>query len=162
LREAGHRAFIKPLPLPEAVPGGLTYDDFDINLQAGTATCPAGHTRRIPKSRRINFEVHCRDCPLRARCTSSPKGRWITVHERDDLLRQPGSKPKQSSSSRPQRLRPMVERGISWLTRAGNRRLRYRGVTKNDQWLQHRMAALNLRRLVNLGLTRLDGAWAVI
>jgi len=40
----------------------------------------------------------------------------------------------------------MVERTIAWLTR-GNRRLRYRGVTKNDHWLHHRAAALNLRRL---------------
>ena len=30
--------------------------------------------------------------------------------------------------------RPMVERTIAWLTR-GNRRVRYRGVTKNDHWL---------------------------
>ena len=45
--------------------------------------------------------------------------------------------------------RPMIERTIAWLTR-GNRRLRYRGVTKNDHWLHHRAAALNLRRLVTL------------
>jgi hypothetical protein len=54
----------------------------------------------------------------------------------------------------------MVERSIAWLTR-GNRRLRYRGVTKNDAWLHHRVAALNLRRLLNLGLTRHNGGWAL-
>jgi len=43
----------------------------------------------------------------------------------------------------------MVERSIAWLTR--NRRLRYRGTTKNDHWLT-RVAAINLRRLINLGL----------
>ena len=43
--------------------------------------------------------------------------------------------------------RPMVERTFAWLTR-GNRRLRYRGVGKNDHWLHHRAAALNLGRLV--------------
>ena len=55
----------------------------------------------------------------------------------------------------------MVERSIAWLTR-GNRKLRYRGVTKNDAWLHHRIAALNLRRLLNLGLTRRDRSWVLV
>ena len=56
--------------------------------------------------------------------------------------------------------RPMVERSIAWLTR-GNRRLRYRGTVKNDAWLHHRTAALNLRRLLALGLSRTQGTWAI-
>ena len=54
----------------------------------------------------------------------------------------------------------MVERTIAWLTR-GNRRVRYRGVAKNDHWLHHRAAALNLRRLITLGLamTEPPGHW---
>ena len=43
----------------------------------------------------------------------------------------------------------------------GNRRLRYRGITKNNAWLHHRTAALNLRRLLVLGLTFEDGTWAL-
>ncbi len=54
----------------------------------------------------------------------------------------------------------MVERSIAWLTAKGNRRLRYRGVTKNKAWLHHRTAALNLRRLLNLGLQVHNGAWS--
>jgi hypothetical protein len=54
----------------------------------------------------------------------------------------------------------MVERSIAWLTR-GNRRVRYRGVRKNDHWLHHRVAALNLRRLLVLGLTRSNGTWVI-
>ena len=54
----------------------------------------------------------------------------------------------------------MVERSIAWLTR-GNRKLRYRGVTKNDHWLHHRAAALNLRRLITLGLTCTGTTWAI-
>jgi hypothetical protein len=33
-------------------------------------------------------------------------------------------------------------------------------VTANDWWLHTRMAALNLRRLINLGLTH-DDNWAI-
>jgi hypothetical protein len=54
----------------------------------------------------------------------------------------------------------MVERSIAWLTR-GNRKVRYRGVTKNDHWLHHRAAALNLRRLITLGLGHTGTTWAL-
>ena len=56
--------------------------------------------------------------------------------------------------------RPMVERSIAWLTR-GDRKVRYRGVAKNDRWLHHRAAAINLRRLITLGLDRNGTAWAL-
>ena len=55
----------------------------------------------------------------------------------------------------------MVERSIAWLTR-GNRKLRYRGVAKNDLWLHHRTAAINLRRLITLGLDRTGNTWAIV
>jgi hypothetical protein len=47
--------------------------------------------------------------------------------------------------------RPMVERSIAWLIgpKGCCRQLRSHGVTANDWWLHTRMAALNLRRLVN-------------
>ena len=57
--------------------------------------------------------------------------------------------------------RPMVERSIAWLTARGNRKLRYRGVAKNNAWLHHRTAALNLRRLLALGLQQHHGAWVL-
>ena len=58
------------------------------------------------------------------------------------------------------RWRPMVERSLAWLVAGGNRRLRYRGVERNNAWLHTRLAALNLRRLVNLGLRR-DNGWVL-
>jgi hypothetical protein len=55
----------------------------------------------------------------------------------------------------------MAERSIAWLVAKGNRRLRYRGVARNEAWLNRRVAALNLRRLVVLGLTRSAGTWVL-
>jgi hypothetical protein len=54
----------------------------------------------------------------------------------------------------------MVERTIAWLTR-GNRKVRYRGTAKNDHWLHQRATALNLRRLITLGLTNTGTTWAI-
>jgi hypothetical protein len=48
--------------------------------------------------------------------------------------------------------RPMVERSLAWLVRPG-RRVAYRGVAHNRIWLAHRAAAINLRRLITMGLT---------
>ena len=54
----------------------------------------------------------------------------------------------------------MVERTIAWLTR-GNRRVPYRGIERNNNWLHHRAAAINLRRLITLGLTITNGTWTL-
>jgi len=43
----------------------------------------------------------------------------------------------------------MVERSLAWLTR-GNRKLRYRGVVKNNAWFATRAAAINLKPLLTL------------
>ena len=55
----------------------------------------------------------------------------------------------------------MVERCIAWLTANANRRVRYLGIAKNDHWLHHRAAALNLRRLLALGLTTDHNGWVL-
>lgn len=59
------------------------------------------------------------------------------------------------------RWRPPVERAVAWLVHHGDRKLRYRGTTANNTWLHTRAAALNLRRLINLGLTRTAGTWTI-
>jgi DDE family transposase/transposase-like protein DUF772 len=161
LAAAGHTAVIKPAPLRAPVPGGFTTDDFTIDLDTQTATCPAGHTVAIRPSGSAAFERHCRTCPLAARCTTAKRGRKLTIHRHERLLRTAREQARDPSWQNEYRQhRPMVERGIAWLTR-GARRLRYRGVTKNDHWLHHRVASLNLQRLITLGLTRNTDAWTL-
>ncbi len=168
LREDGHATVIKPPPLQPAVPGGFTVDDFTVDDQAGTVTCPAGRTAALGRphadgTRRAQFKALCRDCPLRHRCTTSKTGRVLSVHPQHALLtaaRRAAANPDWQAEYR--RWRPPVERAIAWLTARGNRRVPYRGITKNSTWLSHRAAALNLRRLINLGLTRTsEGTWAL-
>jgi hypothetical protein len=55
----------------------------------------------------------------------------------------------------------MVERSIAWLIADDCRRLPYRGIQRNDLWWSLRVAAVNLRRLLVLGLVRQDGAWVL-
>jgi IS5 family transposase len=161
LAEAGHRAVIKPIPLRAPVPGGFTTDDFDLDLDRGSVTCPAGHTVAIRPSRSAAFERFCRDCPLAARCTTAKRGRKLTIHEHERLMRAARRQAETAEFHNTYRQhRPMVERSIAWLTR-GNRKVRYRGVSKNDHWLHHRAAALNLRRLLTLGLATTHNGWVL-
>ena len=158
---AGHLPVIKPWPLRPAVAGGFTADDFTVEEAAGTATCPHGVTRPITRSRHVVFGAACRGCPLRQRCTSAADGRTLKLHPHDGLQRAHRARaaaPDFQDTYR--RHRPMVERSLAWLTR-GNRRVPYRGVAKNDAWLHLRVAAIDLRRLLTLGLTRTPGSWAL-
>ena len=158
----GSRAIIKPPPLPSAVPGGFTVDDFAIHLGAGMVTCPGSHTVAITRARKAVFGALCRACPLREHCTTRLKGRTLNVHPHHALLtaaRRQAETPKFQAVYRHER--PMVERTLSWLVRRGHRRVAYRGVTRNRIWWSHRAAAVNLRRLLNLGLYRTDTGWAV-
>jgi IS5 family transposase len=161
INQNGWAATIKPHPLPTAVEGGFTLDDFVYDPHAGTLTCPNQITRRLSKTRIATFGKACAGCPLRERCTTAAKGRTVQLSEHEQTRRDHRRRAKDPAFQHTYRMkRPLVERSIAWLTR-GNRRLRYRGVVKNNAWLHHRLAALNLRRLLNLGLTWIDGTWTV-
>ena len=152
---------IKPWPLRPATPGGFTLDDFTHDPVTDTVTCPNGITRPITPGGAVVFGAHCRGCPLRERCTTATAGRSLTLgphHARQRAHRQRASSPEHIEAYR--RHRPMVERSIAWLTR-GHRRVPHRGVVKNNAWLHTRVAALNLRRLLTLGLHLDHGRWAL-
>ena len=162
---AGHQAVIKPRPLLPAVHGGFTVDDFTVDDQAGTVTCPAGVTRPVTRTRHVIFGAACRGCPLRQQCTTSEDGRTLLLHEHDSLLRAARADWAAGPELRQDYMthRPNVERAIAQVATWRGRRLklRYRGVTTNHAWLKRRTAALNLRNLLGRGLARRNGAWVL-
>jgi hypothetical protein len=125
-------------------------------------TCPNRITRPITTGRAVVFGVACRDCPFRGRCTNSAHGRTLRLHLHDALQRAHRARARDPEFQTVyRRHRPMVERSISWLVAGRNRRLRFLGTRLNDLWLHHRAAALNLRRLLTLGLTRSSTTWTI-
>lgn len=162
LAAAGHTAVIKPMPIGRAVDGGFTIDDFTVDPDARTVTCPNGVARSISPRGTVTFGVACTACPLRARCTTSRRGRKIVIDEHDQIRREHRARaadPRFQADYR--RHRPMVERSIAWLTR-GARRVPYRGVAKNHAWWTLRAAAINLRTLLRLGLQPGPTGWATV
>ena len=165
LKDARHAAVIKPIPLArnDRLCGDqFTRDDFTIDYENETVTCPNNITVPITASGTATFGAKCRDCPIRERCTSANRGRTFKVGNYDQLLAQArGQWRARDNLDDYRQYRPMVERSISWIVANGHRRVRYRGVEANRAQLALRIAAVNLRRLVNLGLNHNGHVWAV-
>lgn len=77
LETAGHTQTIKPIPLQPSTdhPDAFTIDAFDIDLEARTATCPAGVSVPISPKGQATFGARCDGCPMRPRCTRAKPAR---------------------------------------------------------------------------------------
>jgi hypothetical protein len=150
LRRRRHRLAIKPWPTVNT--GRFGRDDFHVDYDARTATCPAGHAVTLTAANNAIFERHCNGCPQRPRCTTATGGRVLRLNEHDaELVEARRAWRDGDFADDYRRWRPMVERSLAWLVRPG-RRVAYRGTARNRIWLAHRAAAINLQRLITLGL----------
>jgi hypothetical protein len=169
LDDAGIGNGIKCQP-PASVTGHFPKDRFDVDLETGTVTCPAGVTAPIRPSGHkrhaatAQFGTACRACPLAARCTKSRAGRTITIGPHEAALaaarlrqKDPAWKADYTAT------RPKVERKIGHLMRRrhGGRRARVRGQARIAADFALLAAAVNLARLARLGLARHSGTWTV-
>ena len=124
-------------------------------------TCRSGQTVAITAKGTATFGARCRTCPLRDRCTTSRSGRSLHISEHDRYLIAARAHAKTAEFLQTYwRWRPLVERSIAWLMRDGHRRCRYRGIHRNQLGLSLRVAAINLQRLLTLGLGYDDG-WKI-
>lgn len=149
--------------------GRYSKDDFDVDLDADTVTCPAGVTVSIRHRADghggvAQFGNHCTDCVRRERCTESTKGRKITIGAHEALLQQARADQQHQDWQALYRAnRPTVERKIAHLMRVahGGRKARCRGVLRVTTDFVTRAAAVNLARLATLGVTHNGTGWAV-
>lgn len=152
-----------------AAPGGLfTKDRFDVDVGAGTVTCPNGVTVTINPHRRgggmAYFKDACRDCPLREQCTNSPKGRTIGIGAHEEALARARARQRDPGWRADYRAtRPKVERKLGHLMRRrhGGRRARVRGTVRVDADFRLLAAAANLARLAILGVHWSGTGWAI-
>ena len=165
LNEAGHTAAIKAIPLHRnhrLDADQFNRDDFHVDHLARTVACPGGHTVTLTATDNAVFGTRCATCPLKSRCTSATDGRTMHIHPHDaELVAGRRAWNNGDFAADYRQHRPMVERSISWLVAKGNRRVRYRGMQRNQHGLTTRVAAINLRRLVNLGLDHTANGWTL-
>jgi hypothetical protein len=157
---------------PAVAPGGrFTKDRFGIDLDAATATCPAGVTvaLRLTGHQRhaavAEFGVACSACALVQLCTTAKAGRTITISAYERQLAAARARRDDPDWLADYRAtRPKVERKIGHLMRRrhGGRRARVRGLDKVTADFALLAASTNLARLGVLGLvSRADGGWAI-
>jgi hypothetical protein len=128
---------LAPVPEGPGRPGRLAKRDFQIDLQAGTVTCPAGQRAPIRTepsgARRASFSKRgCDVCSRKDRCTTARGDRQVLLAPDEDRLiaaRQALDDPAQAEHLR--RTRPRIERLLGLLAiRYGARKSRYIGRTK--------------------------------
>lgn len=171
LEEAGIEANVKVQEPAPPRKGLFAKSAFDIDLKQQTVRCPQGIVVPIKKRNGpdrmgiASFDPHCRDCPLRATCTTSKTGRLVRIHVKEatlqrSRLRQRSKEWKQNYRS----IRPKVERKIGHLMqrRHGGRRARVRGQDRVRADFSLLCAATNLKRLAILGVRYTEAAWAAL
>jgi hypothetical protein len=153
-------------PLPTAPGGRFGKDQFQVDLAAGTVTCPARVTTPIlPASRgggRARFGAACSVCPLRDVCTASVGGRVVTIHPHEATLAAARARQREPAWRADYRAtRPKVERKLAHLLRRrhGGRRARVRGLVRVAQDFKLLAAAVNLARFATLGLHSTASGW---
>lgn len=129
--------------------GYYTKEDFKIDLEEGTITCPAEQRVRFDKKKvkkrknsTVNFRKSvCENCPLRDKCTSSKNGRQITIHPYEDRIQEQREYQKTKEFKEDYSKRSNGERTIAEITRHGGRKGRYVGKEKTK--FQVLMACIN-------------------
>lgn len=153
---------------PVAPKGRFAKDQFRIDLNTDTVTCPNQVTVTIRQGADgtgiAYFADACADCPLRDSCTEAAGGRTIRVGIHEAALaraRQRQHAPEWQDDYRA--TRPKVERKLGHLMRRrhGGRRARVRGTPKVDADFNLLAAAANVARLAVLGLQSTPDGWAV-
>lgn len=154
---------------PVAPAGKFTKDQFAIDLDAATVTCPngitiairpvTGHNRHAGKA---DFGRACASCPLRTHCTTSKTGRQITIGHWESHLATARTRQQDPAWQADYRAtRPKVERKLAHLMRRrhGGRRARTRGLPRITADFTLLAAATNLARLATLQLTHHTDRW---
>jgi hypothetical protein len=126
---------------------------FVLDLDAGTATCPAGQTthdfRPSPAGGgQFRFDTAgCAACPLRDQCVRGVGGRTVAVHPQERLLQAARAFQASPAFAETRRRRQTVEHRIARLVQLGIRQARYVGRAKTRFQLLLAAAVANLTYL---------------
>jgi hypothetical protein len=127
---------------------------FTLDLEAGTATCPAGKTtseyqETASGGRVYRFGTQCDGCPLRAQCTRSPHGRTVAQHPQEALLRTARAEAATPAGRETLRKRTIVEHRQARLAQLGVKQARYFGRKKTEFQALLAATVANLRLIWN-------------
>lgn len=154
--EAEGTEVVAKLP-PASSRSDLPKSEFEIDLEEERVTCPAGETtshstqRRDHKGRPVpcyRFAAEaCNSCELKTACTSSDRGRTITLNYHEERLQKIRAYAETEEFDKRYRRRSLVERKFSELLwRHGLRFGRYVGRKKTELQAVLTATVVNLKR----------------
>jgi Transposase DDE domain len=153
----GTSLVIKASALPDD--GYLHKSEFEIDLEAGTVTCPAGEVAHFAGRFRPGHSTEavftaatCGRCPFAIACVRTPdRGRTISIHPYEHQLQAAAERRQRPDFSVLMAKRPTVERKQAHLNRKGSRRSRYIGLRKTRLQLLWSATIVNIERLMAIG-----------
>ena len=136
-------------------------NDFQLDLAAGSCTCPAGQVTHtiVPAGKRTDrtgrtyrlqafqFDgAECRACPLRSQCIAAQgrKGRRVQIHPQEGLLQQARALQQSAAYDEYRARRVVVEHRLARLVQLGIRQARYFGRVKTKFQLYLAATVANL------------------
>ena len=146
------RTIVAKVPTP-ANRGCFPKTAFVLDLEAGSATCPAGQTSQTFRpgpagGGQFRFAAAvCAACPLRARCVRGLGGRTVAVHPQERLLQAARVFQASPAFREYRRRRQMVEQRIARLVQLGIRQARDVGRAKTEFQVLMAAAVANLTYL---------------
>jgi hypothetical protein len=150
VREAGGAVYCKPFP-QRGRPGMFTKAAFKLSLANCTLTCPAGAVTTAYPGETSHFPAAtCRICPLRAQCTSSSKGRSVSIHPDEAFFEELRARQRTPEGRLALRHRVKVEHALAREVQVQGRKARYRGTRKNQMAVRLGASIVNLHTLANL------------
>ena len=162
------REVIAKVPPASNRGGRFSKDDFTVDTDAGSVTCPAGHTVPITPAEGggglARFRKLCASCPLLKQCTTARDGRTINIHRHEAVMQHARAEQKTRAWRETYtKTRPRVERKIADFVQSGwgSRRARVRGKERIQTDIDTRAAIVNWKRLSTLGATLTTDGWTL-
>lgn len=105
---------------------------FTLDWERQTIRCPAAQEMPFVPGGIVHFPKDtCAQCPLKAQCTTSAKGRSVSIHPDEALLIELRQAQQTPEGRNILRERVAVEHTLAHVGRWQGRRARYRGIRKN-------------------------------
>jgi transposase len=136
-------------PWPSRNGGRFTKEDFAIRLASGEVECPAGAVVRLTVgASSAHFPAAtCNACAQHDSCTTSTRGRAISIHPQEELLIELRTARRTKEGRQELRERVTIEHSLARVGRVQGHRARYRGARKNTLDLRRCAVIVNLQTI---------------
>jgi hypothetical protein len=124
--------------------------DFTLDLEAMTITCPAGQQQLIQLGKTVKFDAQvCQGCPLKPKCTDAgpDKGRSVSIAKDERLQHQRRQRVRTAEGRAVLRRRVRAEHRLAHIVARQGDRARYLGVRKNLFDVRRAAALQNLETI---------------